>query len=165
MAKYTELFAEYLEGGGELPAAFGEIDGFEDLFIGHFLDKEIGFETEELFAIKLETYANIVIPAYAERITALQTAISKLSNPQKVRKTEVDGGEQNSQTWALPFNSTEADPNAKAHSDAIHNEDETTESGLTPDEAIRMVEKMEGQVYLIKEALLHEFDSLFMKVY
>ena len=42
---------------------------------------------------------------------------------------------------------------------------EYLESGLPPDEAIRMVEKMEDQVYIIKEALLHEFDSLFMKVY
>lgn len=165
MAKYTELFSEYLEGGGELPTAFSQIDGFEELFKGHFIDKEIGFETEVLFAIKLETKANIIIPVYAERITALQVAISKLGNPQKVRKTVVDGGEQNSQTWALPFNSQEADPNAKAHSDAIHNEDETTESGATPDEAIRIVEKLEGQIYLIKNALLHEFDSLFMKVY
>lgn len=57
MAKYTELFSEYLEGGGELPAAFSQIDGFEDLFIGHFIDKEIGFETEVLFTIKLETKA------------------------------------------------------------------------------------------------------------
>lgn len=165
MAKYTELFSEYLESGGELPTAFDQIDGFKDLFVGHFIDKEIGFETEVLFAIKLETKANIVIPVYAERITALENAISKLVNPQKVRKTVVDGGEQNSQTWALPFNSQDADPNAKAHSDAIHNEDEVTESGLTPDEAIRMVEKMEGQIYLIKDALLNEFDSLFMKVY
>ena len=154
-----------MESGGELPAAFGQINGFKDLFVGHFIDKEIGFETEVLFTIKLETKANIVIPAYAERITALENAISKLVNPQKVRKTVVDGGEQNSQTWALPFNSQDADPNAKAHSDAIHNEDEVTESGLTPDEAIRMVEKMERQAYIIKEALLHEFDSLFMKVY
>ena len=42
MAKYTELFAEYLESGGELPAAFDEIYGFKDLFIGHFFDKENG---------------------------------------------------------------------------------------------------------------------------
>ena len=75
MAKYTELFAEYLESGGELPAAFDEIVGFKDLFIGNFIDKEIGFETEVLFAIKLETKANIVIPVYAERITALESKL------------------------------------------------------------------------------------------
>lgn len=43
MAKYTELFAEYLEGGGSLPAAFAEIVGFEDLFVARYCDKEIGF--------------------------------------------------------------------------------------------------------------------------
>ena len=31
MAKYTELFSEYLERGGQLPASFALIDGFEDL--------------------------------------------------------------------------------------------------------------------------------------
>ena len=75
MAKYTELFAEYLESGGELPAAFDEIVGFKDLFIGHFIDKEIGFETEVLFAIKLETNANLVIGVYADSIAASERAL------------------------------------------------------------------------------------------
>ena len=45
MAKYTELFAEYLESGGELPTAFDTINGFKDLFVGHFIDKDEKDET------------------------------------------------------------------------------------------------------------------------
>ena len=49
MAKYTTLLAEYLERGGQLPASFALIDGFEDLFKKHYCDKELGFETDLLF--------------------------------------------------------------------------------------------------------------------
>ena len=36
MAKYTELFAEYLERGGTLPASFSLIEGFEEIFKKHY---------------------------------------------------------------------------------------------------------------------------------
>lgn len=85
MAKYTELLSEYLENGGALPAAFDNISGFKTLFIGKYCDCEIGFETPVLFAIKLETRANAVIPAYAARIAAIESAMNNLSNPTKKR--------------------------------------------------------------------------------
>ena len=85
MARYTELFAEYLENGGELPAVFSQIEGFEDLFIGEYCDRELGFETPVLFTIKLETKANIVIPEYKQRIDTLKALRENLSNPTKTR--------------------------------------------------------------------------------
>ena len=84
MAKYTELLSEYIEHGGELPAVFSQIEGFENLFIGRYCDSEIGFETPILFSIKLETKANIVIPAYAKRIAEFTEAEAKLINPEKI---------------------------------------------------------------------------------
>lgn len=78
MARYTELFAEWLQDGGELPAVFDQIEGFADLFVGHFCDSEIGVETPELFGVKLEARANLVVPEYAEHITALENARAKL---------------------------------------------------------------------------------------
>lgn len=85
MAKYTELFSEYLEDGGELPAVFDTIPGFKELFIGEFLDREIGFETPTLFTVKLETRAKLIIPAYAARIQELEEVLNNLNNPTKKR--------------------------------------------------------------------------------
>lgn len=85
MAKYTELFSEYLKDGGELPAVFNTISGFKELFIGEYCDREIGFETPVLFTIKLEIRANTVIPAYAARIKEIEEVLSNLTNPTKTR--------------------------------------------------------------------------------
>lgn len=165
MAKYTELLSEYLAGGGELPTAFDEIDGFKDLFIGYFCDHEIGFETEELFKIKLETRANLVIPDYLDHINNAQTAFNAMINPTKTRRTDVHGGEQRSEQTNLPINLQTAQPNAIAKTDAFDNYDTVIETGFTPDEAIRINAELESKVYLIKLELLHEFDTLFMQVH
>lgn len=85
MAKYTELLSEYIEHGGELPAVFDTIEGFEDLFVGRYCDCEIGFETPILFKIKLEAKANLIIPAYAKRISEFEEAKAALLNPEKKR--------------------------------------------------------------------------------
>lgn len=99
MAKYTELFSEYLENGGELPAIFDYIQGFKELFIGEFADREIGFETPSLFALKLETRANLIVPAYEARIDELLTASKNLVDPRKRRvrsgSTQREYGERN----------------------------------------------------------------------
>lgn len=173
MAKYTELFSEYLEAGGELPALFSQIEGFTDLFKAHFCDKEIGFETESLFAIKLEEYAHIYIPIYKQRIDDLATAITNARNPVKVfyekYNTIIDAGEQNARTTDLPFNATEAEPNSLTHSDAYHNEDEREtnrkESGVNVTEAYAIIDNLNKQVTPLIYKLLGEFDRCFMKVY
>lgn len=81
MAKYTELLGEYLENGNELPAIFSTITDFDDFFTARYIDREIGFETEQLFSVKLEGKANYVIPLYSQRITALNAAITALQTP------------------------------------------------------------------------------------
>lgn len=85
MAKYTELLSEYIEHGGQLPTVFKQITDFEQYFIGRYCDCEIGFETPILFQIKLETKANLVIPAYAKRIAEFEEAQTILTNPTKTR--------------------------------------------------------------------------------
>ena len=77
MAKYTELFIDYVRKGGTLPAIFEQITGFEEQFISNFADKEIGFETEDLFKLKLENKANIVIPFYKDKIAIYDSLIEK----------------------------------------------------------------------------------------
>lgn len=138
MAKYTELFSEYLERGGQLPASFALIDGFEDLFKLHYCDKEIGFETEALFQMKLERTARINMPFYADRIRRLASAYYNFDVPAKVRYEIYNGvmklgeqngrttqddnlGEQNGTTTELPFDSATAAPSAKTHAEAVNN--------------------------------------------
>ena len=83
MSKYTELLSEYLENN-ELPTIFDEIAGFKEQFTIYFLDREIGFETEDLFKFKLENYANVLIPLYKVRLQQLTQAITNANNPIKV---------------------------------------------------------------------------------
>lgn len=81
MAKYTETLGEYLESGHTLPSVFSDITGFDTHFLARYIDREIGFETEALFEIKLEGKANIIIPLYKDRIQQLNDAITALSTP------------------------------------------------------------------------------------
>ena len=72
MARYTELYSEWLENGGQVPAIFSEIEGFEAMFTAWYADKEIGFETPILFEMKLQAYAEAYIPIYAAKIAELK---------------------------------------------------------------------------------------------
>ena len=81
---HTELLTQYIanNGGAEnaLPSLFdkvpnivtdGEVTTFKDAFILNFCDREIGFETEELFALKLESRAKLVLPFYISKLKQL----------------------------------------------------------------------------------------------
>lgn len=139
MAKYTMLLAEYLAKGGALPSSFALIEGFEDLFIARFCDHEIGYETDDLFKIKLDLKAKLVMQTYADRISARVKYWAKVENPTKVYyekttiktnlgaqvKSGIDTtnfgkkeatnttniGAQTNKTTELPFNDDEAEPN------------------------------------------------------
>lgn len=180
MAKYTELFAEYLESGGALPAAFDQIEGFGDLFTAHFIDCEIGFETEELFAIKLEERAELVIPAYAKKLALVEDEFGDFSAPVKIRTHTssnthtFEAGEKRTKSTNLPQNMTSAAPNAVGvnesyvDNDTVEDSGSDREEGFTPDESIRrleFVQRLEGQTLMIKRQCLDEFESLFMRVF
>ena len=168
MAKYTELFAEYLESGGVLPAAFANIAGFEDLFVARYCDKEIGFETEELFHVKLEERAAIISPAYVKRIEATDAAWLVVTDPLRKQTRSFDSAEKNTSTRSLPINAQTAQPTQTATADAYKDVESTTFEGMTPDEAIRRVEyfqKLDGTAWILLDACLREFENLFMKVY
>lgn len=121
MAKYTELLAEYLEAGGALPASFEDIEGFRDLFIGEYCDKEIGFETPILFTIKLQARANLLIPPYKDRINELEAIIDKLSNPTKTHTRTGDISREYGET-------DETQTNTKTGQKTITGNDTTTTS-------------------------------------
>lgn len=85
MAKYTELFNEWLEAGGELPPEFSQIADFDNLFVGEYADSELGYETPTLFQLKLNQRAALVMPDYIIRIEEIQRARILLQNPTKIR--------------------------------------------------------------------------------
>ena len=163
MAKYTELYSEYLASGGAVPsAAFAEVsDDFEDLFTAYYCDREIGVETEELFAIKLNLRAAMVCPLYKARIAAYDGVLGKVGAASKVRT--FNAGAQSGDVTVLPINSISAQPNSKT-STAAYTNTETVE-GETPDEALRLEEFYRKKVHDVKLQCLQEFENLFMRVY
>ena len=173
MAKYTELLADYLKDGGTLPSVFSTLTGFEDMFVAEYCDKEIGFETENLFAIKLDYYANLYVPIYAERITALSTAWTNASNPVKVHyeryDTTVNAGAQRAESTELAINALTATPSSVTATDAYINTDaritNREESGVTVDEAYRVIDKLNDEIRPLVKKLLDEFKPCFMQIY
>ena len=178
MAKYTETFAEYVEGGGALPSSsFALIDDFEDLFKERFCGSEIGFETEALFAIKLDYKARAVMPVYAERLAIASEQILGLkTSPQKWRYETRNYGKQHSESknngsnTDLPFDEDESLPSSLSNMDGSVDADAHTDSvdvkeGLSVDERLRLIEAFNKKAFVIVEACLDEFKPLFMGVY
>ena len=173
MAKYTMLLAEYLQKGGQLPASFSLIQGFEDLFIAKYCDKEIGFETDGLFRIKLEYKANLLIPMYKQRIDMLSAYCTKAENPTKVfyeKSTTLSNiGAQKNKTTDLPFNSASAEPNSISdlgeRQDTGEVEITKQDDNDTLDELMRMLDFLNKDVNTLVQKCLNEFKPLFMGVY
>jgi len=178
MAKYTETFAEYVEGGGTLPSSsFALIEDFEDLFKERYCASEIGFETESLFALKLDYKARVVMPLYASKIAAVVEQMTGLKdNPTKWRYEEHNYGQQHSENEThsdgteLPYDVASATPsslanmNGKATTDA-HKDTLEFKEGLSVDERLRIIEQINRKAFSLVEACLDEFKPLFMGVY
>lgn len=167
MAKYTETLVEYLEAGGTLPALFEDIAGFPDLFVQRFCDYEIGFETPKLFALKLEGAAKIYIPYYKKLIDAQSTLISKLSTGyDREHITTSTLGEQDSKSWAYPFNGgSDVNPAARTLSTETVNTVSERSTAYTPDELARMIELAESVKRNLLAELLDKFKNCFMIIF
>lgn len=178
MAKYTETLAEYIEGGGVLPtSSFAMIDDFEDLFKETYCASEIGFETEALFALKLDAKARIVIPAYAAKIAAVVQQMTGIAdNPTKWRYETRNYGKQHSETKSdgsnteLPYDAATANPSALSEMNGSADADAHTDTldfkeGLSVDERLRIIEEINKKAFILIEACLAEFKPLFMGVY
>lgn len=167
MAKYTETLIDYIEAGGTLPALFEDIVGFPDLFVQRFCDYEIGFETPELFAQKLEGAAKIYIPYYKKLIDTQSALISKLSTGyDREHITTTTLGEQDSKSWAYPFNGTsDVNPAARTLSTETINTVSERSTGYTPDELARMIELAESVKRNLLNDLLDKFKTCFMIIF
>ena len=196
--KYTELFTEYISnnGGAEnaLPSLFdkvpnlttdGEVTTFKDAFILNFCDREIGFETEELFALKLESRAKIVLPFYINKLKQLESidyinAKRSESETRAITGNITDSGKDTNTRFKgeNPLIDTDLTFNAKAVSEQEKNEvgygkntnttgsenvtREFTDSGI---EARDLYERILKDTMNVWNEIFKKFDSLFMQVW
>lgn len=95
MAKYTETLYDYVDRGNELPAAMTAFNAsFPGMFLAHYCDSEIGFETEEIFKVKLEARAEMVLPFYKSKIINVERALDASFNPEKWHNVRRDYAEK-----------------------------------------------------------------------
>ena len=196
--KYTELFTEYIanNGGAEnaLPSLFdkvpsitidGEVTTFKDAFLLPFCDCEIGFETEELFALKLESRAKLVLPFYINKLKQLESidyinAKRTESETRAITGNVTDGGKDTNTRFKgeNPLIDTDLTFNAKAVSEQEKNEvgygkntnttgnenvtREFTDSGI---EARDLYERILKDTMNVWNEIFKKFDSLFMQVW
>lgn len=195
---HTELFTQYIanNGGAEnaLPSLFdkvpnikidGEVTTFKDAFILNFCEREIGFETEELFALKLESRAKLVLPFYISKLKQLTSIdyINAKRTESETRNTTgniTDGGKDTNTRFKgeNPLIDTSLTFNAKAVSEQETNEigygkntnttgsenvtREYTDSGI---EARDLYERVLNDTMNVWNEIFKKFDSLFMQVW
>lgn len=195
---HTELFTQYIanNGGAEnaLPSLFDkvpsitiddEITTFKDAFILNFCDREIGFETEELFALKLESRAKLVLPFYISKLNQL-ASIDYINAKRTESETRTstgnitDGGKDTNTRFKgeNPLIDTSLTFNAKAVTEQETNEigygkntnttgsenvtREYTDSGI---EARDLYERVLNDTMNVWNEIFKKFDSLFMQVW
>lgn len=195
---HTELFTQYIanNGGAEnaLPSLFDkvpnitiddEVTTFKDAFILNFCEREIGFETEELFALKLEARAKLVLPFYIEKLKQL-ASIDYMNAKRTESETRTstgnitDGGKDTSTRFKgeNPLIDTSLTFNAKAVTEQETNEigygkntnttgsenvtREYTDSGI---EARDLYERVLNDTMNVWNEIFKKFDSLFMQVW
>lgn len=175
MALYTETLYDYLNNGNTLPAVFDEIEGFSDLFAGFYFDREIGFETEEIFKHKLEAFANVYVPIFKEKIALHAKYLTKLDNPAKTfyekATTKINLGETKARLNELPFvepidAALTPQPSSVSSTDAVENNNELqTFKDASVDESLRILDKLNEGVSNLTSQLLKAFNPLFMAIF
>lgn len=196
--KYTELFTEYIanNGGAEnaLPSLFdkvpsitidGEVTTFKDAFILNFCNREIGFEIEELFALKLESRAKLVLPFYINKLKQLASidyinAKRTESETRAITGNITDSGKDTNTRFKgeNPLIDTDLTFNAKSVSEQEKNDvdygkntnttgnenvtREFTDSGI---EALDLYERVLKDTMNVWNEIFKKFDSLFMQVW
>ena len=195
---HTELFTQYIanNGGAEnaLPSLFDkvpnitiddEVTTFKDAFILNFCDREIGFETEELFSLKLESRAELVLPFYINKLKQLASIdyINAKRTESETRTTTgniTDGGKDTNTRFkgenplidtTLAFNAkavTEQETNEIGYgknTNTTGNENVTreyTDSGI---EARDLYERVLNDTMIMWNEIFKKFESLFMQVW
>lgn len=160
--KYTELLTEYVESHGGVEQAFPALfykvpdvtaDGitvkFYEAFLLEFCTREIGFETEALFALKFEGRAQRVLPAYIKVLNDLATV--KAEDTAGAITSEFEYPETGSDTVT-------ASPSALRHQTT----NVTEESAIEQSDTFENLARRQRDIW---QDIFREFDGIFMQIY
>ena len=170
MAFYTETLREYINHGNELPESFNLITqtgyDFNTIFYEHFADREIGFETEELFALKVKKVADLYIPDYVKIIENYESIIEALKAKTKKSETITENEKITTRQFDLPVAGVTdgINPSGIGETDPTRAKTTTT-SDESPDELTRKVDWLLGQEKNALMDLLERFERCFMQVF
>lgn len=150
MALYTMTLYDWLQNGFELPEIFSEIPTlpesemtFAELFVYHFSEWEIGFETAESFERKLTQHANMIIPLYIKKIETIENEYSNIFKNETVRRSYLNN---------IVISTLDDDTGNSAESLEIKN----------PTETINAIKQFQEKINSVYMSLLDEFQSMFV---
>ena len=188
-ANYTEFLRDYLIEN-ELPdelntanAVFNQ--NFSDLFKNHYLMREIGFSTEELFKHHLKSKAEVVMPYYKKKAEALNEvftltfesgfSITQTNNLMNTVTNDTNTSVRLEYTRPLGLN------NGELPNDSISNGSKNTDTrnGTSSNtgtvttvysknpkfNSLEALTKFQDEFKNIIEDCLKQFDNLFMQIY
>ena len=170
MAFYTETLREYINHGNELPESFALIAqtgyDFNTLFYEHFADREIGFETEELFALKVKEVADLWIPQYVKTIRNYDSVIEALKANSKKSESITENEKVTTRQFDLPVAGATGgiNPSGIGETDPTRAKTTTTNEE-SADELTRKVDWLLGQEKNAIMDLLERFERCFMQVF
>ena len=170
MAFYTETLREYVLRGNEFPASFQLIAktgyDFSELFYEYYAVREIGFETEELFALKLKKIADLYIPDYVKIIENYDSVIEALKAKSKKTESLTENGKITTRQFDLPIagETTNINPSGIGETEPTSTKTTTT-NDETADELTRKIDWLLGQEKNAIEQLLEKFERCFMQVF
>lgn len=170
MAFYTETLREYLNHGNKLPESFGLIAqagyDFNAIFFEHFADREIGFETEELFAIKVKKVADLYIAQYVKIIENYESVIEALKAKSKKTESLTENGKITTRQFDLPIAGETTGINPSGIGETEPTSTKTTATNdESADELTRKIDWLMGQEKNAIEQLLDKFERCFMQVF
>ena len=171
MAFYTETLKEYLDSGNPLPDSFSLLEQtgykFDELFFMRFADREIGFETEALFALKLTALADSIIPDYVKLLKGYDSALEAIKATKTGATTTNSPSPAIRKEWDLPIDSSnvEAIAPTKVEMNYPSGGDVNTNQDQTSDELQRKIDWFLTAKNTLIQSLLKSFEPLFMQVF
>ena len=170
MAFYTETLREYVLRGNEFPDSFQLIAktgyDFSELFYEYYADREIGFETEELFALKLKKVADLYIPQYVKIIENYDSVIEALKAKSKKSESLTENGKITTRQFDLPIAGETQGINSSGIGETEPTTAKTTATNdESADELTRKIDWLMGQEKNAIEQLLEKFERCFMQVF
>ena len=170
MAFFTETLRDYINNGNKLPESFRLIAktgyDFNAIFFDHFADREIGFETEELFALKVKKVADLWIPQYVKMIQNYDSIIEALKAKTKKSESITENEKITTRQFDLPVAGVTdgINPSGIGETDPTRAKTTTT-TDESPDELTRKVDWLLGQEKNALLDLLERFERCFMQVF